>query len=133
MIVRCVISSKEHQIRPQTVDLGHQTTQIVVRIPESIVNVREIDDLEMIRVPGKIIRTEHHPIRLQQAGLQKRISDEDHDEYDRQYPDEANSFVLFLMAAPAGRRGRSDRPGQGRDMLSPIDIHGIIPPFPRIV
>ena len=124
-MVRGVITAEEDQVRPESVYFRDQAAQIGVGIPETPVDITQVNNAQMVRVRGKILGAEEYFVRGQDPGFDQGIDDQENDQQNGQDNPETTPFAPLQMAGTADRNGRGggNGPRRGRRVLSAVFIH----------
>ena len=74
LIIRGVIAAEKDQIGTERIDPRDQMAQIRIREPETVMNITQIDNTEIVGFLRKVIRLDSLLLCLKKARFQQRIA-----------------------------------------------------------
>ena len=103
-VVRGIIAAEEHQIGTEVVDPGDQAAHISVRKPETVMDIAQVNNTEIVGFQRKIIRFQLTFFRSGSAGFQQGIADQtiSQDQAEDQPAAVTEDFDLVTAAAERG-------------------------------
>ena len=130
LIISGVIAAEKDQIGTERIDPRDQMAQIRIREPETVMNITQIDNTEIVGFLRKVIRPDSLLLCLKKARFQQRIAGSQDNQHKKEYQPAPAPGMTYLM--PAAAEGGRRTAGSGGNMLSTVRVHFSSSPYGKI-